>query len=469
VIDLAYASLTQEGDDAYVVGPVSDSPGSGYLWHYWLPWLALLDRKHLRLRRLDRVLTEGCPFVFPLEFRWECMKWMKRFARSNPTGFLTPHIPPAVLKAARVGRAIILLFFGHEGRSMTLSKPGGEQRQTAYDLIFEFVDRNELPAGAVWFISGNLGGQPEYLSWKRRRLGGENAPDPFEARFIEPFSHLAQTTCREDARGFKVSVRWEATRHADRTHSHQCTHLARHSTMPNASDVVAHPARPTNAPPKLFLCMNRIPRPHRRTIVCHLLRRGFLGRSLVSFHDDDPDHTHFDELEMESAWQELQKLQPLNIDCDLPLDFEGYHRTNAAAVRSGELWPYRDTCFSIVTETLFGNDVLFVSEKLWKPIRNGHPFLVAGTPATLAYLRRLGFQTFMPTIDERYDVLVNDEERMQALFDAIDALGALNDKQCGALLENVQPLLDHNAHHLRQFRSPMASLLSEIDARLSVG
>ena len=82
------------------------------------------------------------------------------------------------------------------------------------------------------------------------------------------------------------------------------------------------------------------------------------------------------------------------IDRDLPLDFDTYYRTNDAAVKPGDAWPYRKTCFSIVTETHFSNDVLFVSEKIWKPMRYGHPFLVAGTPGTLSYIHQLGFQTF---------------------------------------------------------------------------
>jgi hypothetical protein len=170
---------------------------------------------------------------------------------------------------------------------------------------------------------------------------------------------------------------------------------------------------------------------------------------------------------METAWRELQKRQPLTIDCDLPLDFDGYFQGNSAAVKVGEFWPYRDTCFSIVTETHFSNDTLFVSEKLWKPILNGHPFVVAGTPGTLAYLRSLGFHTFAPIIDEHYDALVDDEQRMQAVLAAIDALGALDDGQRAGLLEQMQPILAHNARHMRQLRSPMAKVLADIDAKLT--
>ena len=88
MLDLAYPSLTQIGD-TYGVGPVSDKVSEGYLWHYWIPTLALLDREHLRLRKLDQVLMEGGPFVFPLEFRWELIDCLARglAANSSPPTF----------------------------------------------------------------------------------------------------------------------------------------------------------------------------------------------------------------------------------------------------------------------------------------------------------------------------------------------------------------------------------------------
>ena len=173
MLHFAYVSLKEEGENAYLIGPVSDRSDSGYLWHYWIPWLALLDRHYLKLRQLDRALLDGGPFVFPLEFRWEVTKWMKRFAKSKPAEFLTPHIPCAVFDAARSGRAIILLFFGHEGRQLRLSSRQDRDTRSGYDLILEFMRNNNLPPGAVWFISGNLQGHEEYRTWKRLRFGSE--------------------------------------------------------------------------------------------------------------------------------------------------------------------------------------------------------------------------------------------------------------------------------------------------------
>jgi hypothetical protein len=464
MLDLAYPSVRQ--DDGYTcsVGPLSDRTDAGYVWQYWIPWMAMADRQQLQLRPLDRVLAEGRPFVFPLEFRWEFIDW---FARGMDAAlFGTPHIPPSVLNASRAGKAVILMFFGHEGRRLEYVCSG--QKRSAYDLILDFMRRHGLPQGSVWFVNGNLTGRSEYNAWKCQRFGSANVPDLFETRFVEPFSYLFQAMQRMREAGFDLTLEHKSKNSSQGFYLHEMTRLVLEPSARETNVSNVEPIRKANKlPPKLFLCMNRQPHKHRRAIVCYLLYRGFLQHSLVSFRDDSPAPDCCDGVEMKAAWKELQKLLPLTIDNDLPLEFEAYFRDNAAVVKIGELWPYRDTCFSIVTETLFCNDRMFVSEKLWKPIMIGHPFVVMGTPGTLAYLHSQGFKTFAPTIDENYDTQVNDEDRIHALIKTIDALGSLDDSKRLALLEKLQPIVTHNMRLFRQLRLPMARVWDDIGAQLA--
>jgi hypothetical protein len=463
MLDLAYQSLRREAGDACLIGPASETPNASYVWHYWLPWMAMLDPERLRLCQVEQGLVEGRPFAFPLELRWE---FIEQARRHRTAGFLTPHVPPGVLTAARAGRAIILLFFGHEARP--LSYIGADQQLGAYDYFLDFVLRHDLPRGALWFVSGNLTGRSEYESWKRQHVGGSDAPDPFETRFVEPFSYLAQAALCVEERGFDLLVESKGSTDAHGAYRQEAIRLALSPIGRRLGNPDPDPARLDGSlPPKLFLCMNRRPHGHRRKIVCHLLRRGHLERSLVSFRDDKPKAIHWGEAALTMAWRQLRKRQPLTIDRELPLDYDTYFRDNPSAIKNGDPWPYRDSCYSIITETHFTNDRLFVSEKLWKPIMNRHPFLVVGTPGTLAYLQSLGFRTFNPAIDERYDSLTDDRRRMRALFVAIDALGALDDQRRAAMLKQMQPILAHNECHLRHLETPMAQLLHEVEARLT--
>ena len=85
--------------------------------------------------------------------------------------------------------------------------------------------------------------------------------------------------------------------------------------------------------------------------------------------------------------------------------------------RSQGSWLYDDSYFSLVTDTSFADDdVLFITEKVYKPIANGHPFVCAGNAGALVELRRQGFETFAPYIDEGYDAEPDHDRRLSMIM-----------------------------------------------------
>lgn len=61
------------------------------------------------------------------------------------------------------------------------------------------------------------------------------------------------------------------------------------------------------------------------------------------------------------------------------------------------------TSYSLVPETFVINDQFFITEKTYKPIFYGHPFLIWGNTGILNYLKELGYQTYDEIFDESYD------------------------------------------------------------------
>ena len=53
--------------------------------------------------------------------------------------------------------------------------------------------------------------------------------------------------------------------------------------------------------------------------------------------------------------------------------------------------------------------------KIFKPVSNLQPFIVFGDYLTLAELRKLGFKTFEPFIDESYDLERDPKKRILLL------------------------------------------------------
>jgi len=232
-------------------------------------------------------------------------------------------------------------------------------------------------------------------------------------------------------------------------------------------DIYADITLPDEKPPsKLFLTMNRVTRPHRRMVVCFLQACGLLDRSLVSFRDDKPQDTHFSNPRLQRAWEEVQKKQPLVIDRDLSLDEPQYMRSNFDVTGISEAWPYRDTFFSIVCETEFSLPVLFLTEKIWKPLLCGHPFILVGTPGSMAYLNSLGFKTYSPSINEVYDLVPEEHKRMLLIFTAIKALGRLNEQELREVHNRLKPIAQYNIKHLLEMVTPLHAVFNEIAAGL---
>jgi hypothetical protein len=85
---------------------------------------------------------------------------------------------------------------------------------------------------------------------------------------------------------------------------------------------------------------------------------------------------------------------------------------------------FLDSYFTFVTETTFANDhdenVLFLTEKIYQPILQYHPFIVAACPGMLEYMRKYGYQTFPELFDESYDQEQDLKRRTKMILDNIE-------------------------------------------------
>jgi hypothetical protein len=108
------------------------------------------------------------------------------------------------------------------------------------------------------------------------------------------------------------------------------------------------------------------------------------------------------------------------------------HRSGKSAVGSGpnDDWPdpfchpdfrfyayypshYYNTSISIASETT--QNEWFPTEKTYKSLMLGHPFVVYGGQHSLAKIRAMGFETFGSAIDETYDSCEYPQERADCL------------------------------------------------------
>ena len=69
------------------------------------------------------------------------------------------------------------------------------------------------------------------------------------------------------------------------------------------------------------------------------------------------------------------------------------------------------------------------------------PFIILGSKGSLKYLRKLGYKTFHPYIDESYDDL-DDKDRFVAIVNAINKIKAIEDK--ASWYDSVRDIVEHN-------------------------
>tara|TARA_R110000796_G_scaffold78487_1_gene174968 strand:- start:7218 stop:8528 length:1311 start_codon:yes stop_codon:yes gene_type:complete len=196
---------------------------------------------------------------------------------------------------------------------------------------------------------------------------------------------------------------------------------------------------------KHFLCFNRELRPHRKLLLTMLLQENLLDCGLVSSKKFDKE-TFFrvpNELfigsgvtkRLEKYVDELVEMTPLVVDVD---EWDTNHFDTSPK------WAYDNTYFSVVTNTWYDMDTQFLDEKVWKAIANRHPFIVVGNYKILEELRRQGFKTFSPLIDESYDLEQHPYKRMKLIIKEIKRLSELSMEEMNDWYKEFESILNHN-------------------------
>lgn len=106
-----------------------------------------------------------------------------------------------------------------------------------------------------------------------------------------------------------------------------------------------------------------------------------------------------------------------------------------------------DALWNIVTETVFYYNKLHLTEKIFKPIVSKQPFMLLAAPGNLAYLRSYGFKTFDGIIDESYDTIIDNDQRINAVAEQLQWYCSLSQEEKSRVIECLAPIVEYNFHH----------------------
>jgi len=226
-------------------------------------------------------------------------------------------------------------------------------------------------------------------------------------------------------------------------------HVENQSTIVKEEDINLDKIRPYK-----FLFMNRRLRPQ-RVVLLSLLGTEFIKNNLVSYdmkmfeRENDlsffSHHLRTSHLALNSfkEFQNLVKLERKTIDYTDLESVWGFNFENKE--------PYLDSYIHILSETNFYETGLYLSEKTWKPIGHLQPFIMVNKPGALKELQNLGFKTFAPFINEEYDTIENDSERMEFIYSEIMRLNSLSIEEIHNWYKSIYDILIYNRNLLFEY------------------
>jgi len=204
-----------------------------------------------------------------------------------------------------------------------------------------------------------------------------------------------------------------------------------------------------------FLCNNKtMTKEHRTSMAYFSIKYNLLNEGKFSFiqkisKDSFKSHiTRIIENPNEEYIEQIIDLLPYELDTHHLSENE---KTNFGATNNMKDW-YSETYVNLVTETFFGRNV-FLSEKIFKPLSNLQPFIVLGDYGTIAELKRLGFKTFEPFIDESYDLEINPKTRIQKIEKEIEKLKNKSIEEIHEWYYSIKDILLHNQKHMYSFEN----------------
>ena len=105
----------------------------------------------------------------------------------------------------------------------------------------------------------------------------------------------------------------------------------------------------------------------------------------------------------------------------------------------------------LITETFGDHPYPYFTEKTWKAINTGVPFLMIGSQNSLAKLQEFGFKTFSSWWDEGYDKLPYVSNRIESVISIVERFSSYSMDELYQIKIEMLPVLEYNQKHMKNF------------------
>ena len=132
---------------------------------------------------------------------------------------------------------------------------------------------------------------------------------------------------------------------------------------------------------------------------------------------------------------------------DLPRLFPGEDTQRMSSCWLDQFELCAESMIYHVSETVFFGRRQHLTEKTFKPIAMGVPFVLSAPAGSLKYLKQYGFKTFDSIWDESYDNYKNDTGRIITLSNLLKKLDSQTEQEKNITFKKCIPIIEHNWNH----------------------
>lgn len=337
------------------------STGTGGDW--WLIPNGSIIKKQLRsagatVTTLDSLDEPGCYFI---DVNGDPNWWSGQgFGVNTPEKHVLLEVPANIINLVKQKKLRLVISADREGGLMK------NQYIDAFEVTTDAIKELGIPAGSVLIIQGNKKIEQQYATW----LEETQKPKLFDVMYSNHFGRIFF-----DQQLPEIPIVEESIKN---------------------SEVVS------------FNSLNRVYRTHRGTHLYTLAESNLLKYGLVSGNEIK----YFDEPAIRFLRTTQEKFNDV-MKAHYPKFIDGnWAQENAANQYNLDI--YKNSLLSFITETKFDEDVVFLTEKVFKPIALGHPMIVLSSAGTLRGLEELGFKVNWCGIDPKYNDIKDDKNRFAA-------------------------------------------------------
>jgi hypothetical protein len=344
-------------------------------------------------------------WIYVLDCIGDPRGWLGKYEDGNSIESLFSGVSETTINQVRKDKAVIMIYQPMEGY------PTNWIGNDIYEIIYDEIVKFKLNPKNILYVTGNWKLKEDYKKWKPK------------SKYSKLDDIIVYSFNNERYLDFRS--KWDI------------------------ADLKSKKKRK-----KYFLCYNRTPRGHRLYLLSLLHGCGLIPKGFISCQKFDNSwlNGYFINLGLGKNLRRrmLRLIKEFNEGTPYIVDVDEW---NTNHFDTSPPWPYEESFFSVTTNTLFEEKAIFLDEKVWKPILNYHPFIFVGCSGSLEELRRQGFKTFHPFIDESYDKQKHPVKRMMVITKEIERLCSYTMEEMENWYKQLLPRLQYNHNHLFNLES----------------